>query len=74
MSETLIPNAALTLDVGRPTARVAVDMPLPHLDRLFDYLVPDKLAEQAALLCRLIVSVQPDAVRAMRAACQPLHH
>lgn len=47
MSDPLIPNAALIPDVGRPTARVAVDMPLPHLDRLFDYLVPDKLAVQA---------------------------
>ena len=28
-------------------ARVAVDLPLPHLDRLFDYEVPEALAEQA---------------------------
>ncbi len=30
-----------------PVARVAVDVPLPHLDRLFDYLVPEQLAERA---------------------------
>lgn len=27
-------------------ARVAVDIPLPHLDRLFDYVIDDQLAEQ----------------------------
>lgn len=31
----------------RPIARVAVDVPLPHLDRLFDYQVPVQYAEQA---------------------------
>ncbi|WBQ08070.1 primosomal protein N' [Kribbella sp. CA-293567] len=30
-----------------PVARIAVDMPLPHLDRPFDYLVPDDLADAA---------------------------
>lgn len=30
-----------------PVARVAVDSPLPHLDRLFDYLVPAPLHETA---------------------------
>ncbi len=30
-----------------PVARIAVDMPLPHLDRPFDYLVPERLASQA---------------------------
>ncbi|TWD84809.1 replication restart DNA helicase PriA [Kribbella amoyensis] len=30
-----------------PIARVAVDVSLPHLDRPFDYLVPDDLAEAA---------------------------
>ncbi len=29
----------------QPVARVAVDSPLPHLDRPFDYLVPAELAE-----------------------------
>ncbi len=28
-------------------ARVAVDVPLPHLDRPFDYLVPERLQDQA---------------------------
>ena len=31
----------------QPVARVAVDIPLAHLDRPFDYLVPDRLAAQA---------------------------
>jgi primosomal protein N' (replication factor Y) len=30
-----------------PVAQVAVDVPLAHLDRPFDYLVPDTLASQA---------------------------
>ena len=31
----------------RPIARIAVDIPLAHLDRLFDYLVPERLGAQA---------------------------
>src|SRR5580692_8209463 len=31
----------------KPVARIAVDLPLAHLDRPFDYLVPEKLADQA---------------------------
>jgi primosomal protein N' (replication factor Y) len=31
----------------KPVARIAVDMPQAHLDRPFDYLVPEKLADQA---------------------------
>src|SRR6202522_3394407 len=31
----------------RPIARIAVDMPLAHLDRPFDYLVPERLAALA---------------------------
>ena len=31
-------------DTSPRIARVAVDVPLPHLDRLFDYAVPDELA------------------------------
>ena len=31
----------------KPIARIAVDMSLPHLDRPFDYLVPERLAGQA---------------------------
>jgi len=38
-----------------PVARVAVDMPLAHLDRPFDYLVPERLADQAAPGCRVRV-------------------
>src|SRR5215469_3551781 len=38
-----------------PVARVAVDMPLPHLDRLFDYLVPEALASAAVPGCRVRV-------------------
>src|SRR3984885_4163794 len=30
-----------------PVARIAVDLPLAHLDRPFDYLVPERLAAQA---------------------------
>jgi len=30
-----------------PVARIAVDVPLPHLDRLFDYLVPQRLSDSA---------------------------
>jgi primosomal protein N' (replication factor Y) len=31
----------------KPVARIAVDLPLSHLDRPFDYLVPERLADQA---------------------------
>ncbi|WP_405059801.1 primosomal protein N' [Kribbella sp. NBC_01505] len=43
-SRTKVP-AGITSSL--PVARVAVDIPLPHLDRPFDYLVPDDLAEAA---------------------------
>ena len=36
-------------------ARVAVDVPLAHLDRPFDYLVPEQLAERAVPGCRVRV-------------------
>lgn len=36
-------------------ARVAVDMPLPHLDRLFDYTVPAHLEDDAVPGCRVKV-------------------
>jgi primosomal protein N' (replication factor Y) len=39
----------------QPVARVAVDVPLPHLDRLFDYLVPSSMAEAARPGCRVRV-------------------
>ncbi len=38
-----------------PIARVAVDLPLAHLDRPFDYLVPATLHEQAQPGCRVKV-------------------
>ena len=38
-----------------PVARVAVDVPLAHLDRPFDYLVPERLAESAVPGCRVRV-------------------
>jgi primosomal protein N' (replication factor Y) len=36
-------------------ARVVVDSPLPHLDRLFDYDVPAELVDEVALGCRVKV-------------------
>ncbi|TCI99949.1 primosomal protein N' [Aeromicrobium sp. IC_218] len=39
----------------RPVARVAVDTPLAHLDRLFDYRVPTDLDERAVPGCRVKV-------------------
>ena len=36
-------------------ARVLVDVPLAHLDRPFDYLVPERLAESAVPGCRVRV-------------------
>jgi primosomal protein N' (replication factor Y) (superfamily II helicase) len=38
-----------------PVARVAVDVPLPHLDRPFDYLVPESLSAAAVTGCRVRV-------------------
>ncbi|WP_017557808.1 primosomal protein N' family DNA-binding protein [Nocardiopsis baichengensis] len=38
-----------------PIARVAVDTPLPHLDRLFDYQVPAEMADDAVPGCRVRV-------------------
>jgi len=40
---------------GTALARVAVDLPLPHLDRFFDYLVPDNLAADAVVGARVRV-------------------
>src|SRR3954447_17668504 len=37
----------MTAAADLPVARVVVDSPLPHLDRLFDYLVPTELDEAA---------------------------
>lgn len=38
-----------------PVARVAVDVPLAHLDRPFDYLVPERLSASAVPGCRVRV-------------------
>ncbi|HEY4464159.1 MAG TPA: primosomal protein N' [Streptosporangiaceae bacterium] len=38
-----------------PVARVAVDIPLAHLDRPFDYQVPERLSETAGPGCRVRV-------------------
>ncbi|MBB4930910.1 primosomal protein N' (replication factor Y) [Lipingzhangella halophila] len=38
-----------------PVARVVVDSPLPHLDRPFDYLVPESLDAAAVPGCRVVV-------------------
>lgn len=39
----------------RLVARVAVDVPLPHLDRLFDYEIPEDLDEAVVPGCRVKV-------------------
>jgi primosomal protein N' (replication factor Y) len=41
------PKPPLTPAADLPVARVAVDVPLAHLDRPFDYLVPESMAETA---------------------------
>ncbi len=41
--------------VSQPVARVAVDVPLAHLDRPFDYAVPASLADAAVAGCRVRV-------------------
>ena len=41
------PAKTLNPAADNPVARIAVDIPLAHLDRAFDYLVPDRLADQA---------------------------
>ncbi len=47
--KTLAPAA------DKPVARIAVDIPLAHLDRPFDYLVPERLAAQACTGARVRV-------------------
>lgn len=41
------PRAAVPLAADRPVALVAVDRPQPHLDRPFEYVVPEPLAADA---------------------------
>lgn len=38
-----------------PVAKVAVDLPLAHLDRPFDYLVPETMTQEAVAGCRVKV-------------------
>ncbi|WP_182911295.1 primosomal protein N' [Actinomyces sp. 2119] len=40
---------------GLPVARVLLDSPVPHLDRTFDYSVPDTMTEEAAPGTRVVV-------------------
>jgi primosomal protein N' (replication factor Y) (superfamily II helicase) len=52
------PRARRTANVAAkrmPVARVAVDVSLPHLDRPFDYLVPERLSADAGPGCRVRV-------------------
>ncbi len=48
-------RAAPVAAASMPVARVAVDVPLPHLDRPFDYLVPEPLGAAAVAGCRVRV-------------------
>ena len=45
----------MTADARPRIARVAVDVPLPHLDRVFDYAIPDQFAEvtRPGVRCRV---------------------
>ena len=49
------PSPARVAAAVLPVARVAVDMPLAHLDRPFDYLVPERLTAAAVPGCRVRV-------------------
>ncbi|HEV2086739.1 MAG TPA: hypothetical protein VGR21_00375, partial [Cryptosporangiaceae bacterium] len=49
------PRTAQVPATERPVARVCVDLPLPHLDRWFDYLVPASLDERAVIGARVRV-------------------
>lgn len=43
--------------ISNPVARVHLEMPQPHMDRVFDYLVPEKLDDAARVGARVIVPV-----------------
>ncbi|MEJ1087528.1 primosomal protein N' [Microbacterium sp. Mu-80] len=45
MTEAAAPAQAPAAETGRRIARVLIDSPLPQLDRLFDYAVPDELGD-----------------------------
>ena len=44
-------------EVADPVAHVHVEMPQPHMDRVFDYLIPAKLDEKAVVGARVMVDV-----------------
>ena len=44
-------------EVAQPVARVHIEMPQPHMDRVFDYLVPAKLDDEARVGARVMVDV-----------------
>jgi primosomal protein N' (replication factor Y) len=41
------PKAPVPIAQHNPVAQVIIDSPLPHLDRIFDYAVPEKLTDLA---------------------------
>jgi primosomal protein N' (replication factor Y) (superfamily II helicase) len=47
--------AAQAVAAQLPVARVLVDVPLAHLDRPFDYLVPERMSDSAVPGCRVRV-------------------
>lgn len=49
------PTSTVGPAASAPIARVAVDLPLAHLDRPFDYLVPSTLHEETVAGCRVKV-------------------
>ena len=54
-SGTSVPASSIK-SVNEPrVARVAVDLPLPHLDRPFDYAIPDEWASEVVPGCRVKV-------------------
>lgn len=48
-------ESIFAVEAHQRIARVAVDVPLAHLDRLFDYLIPEPLAAQAVPGCSVRV-------------------
>ncbi len=44
-------------EVADPVAHVHVEMPQPHMDRVFDYLIPATLDEKAVVGARVMVDV-----------------
>ncbi|WP_422933178.1 hypothetical protein [Sinomonas sp. P47F7] len=57
LPEPARPSARVEAARERPVARVCVESPLPQLDRLFDYLVPEQLSEAAQPGVRVRVRV-----------------